>query len=318
MESALRPRDIQARIRAGESPEDVAAAAQTTVEAIMGFAGPGARRARARRPDRPEGLASAAGPARPPAGPHPRRGRRAATSPTTRCTTRTSSGTPGAARTAAGPWSRRTPSAGGARTAEFTHDLPGRYVVAENDEARVLTGELRPARAAPAAGPAAQPRSAGSPPCPPRTSCRSATTRSSWSATAPAEGADGGRRRERPRRARPRSTGPARRRAADADWIADAARPRPTTCPLRRGRDADRPSEPAVRRADEPAGHEPRPTSAASAASRPQEGPLVGARRGTRSCSAAARASDRSHGSGGPVRSGCRSRLLASNIAAVA
>src|SRR5690242_21593552 len=40
MDSALRPRDIQARIRAGESPEQVAAAAQTTVEAIMGFATP--------------------------------------------------------------------------------------------------------------------------------------------------------------------------------------------------------------------------------------------------------------------------------------
>src|SRR6195952_3612061 len=40
MESALRPRDIQARIRAGESAEDVAAAAQTTLEAIMPFAGP--------------------------------------------------------------------------------------------------------------------------------------------------------------------------------------------------------------------------------------------------------------------------------------
>jgi len=40
MESALRPRDIQARIRGGESAEDVAAAAQTTVEAIMGFAAP--------------------------------------------------------------------------------------------------------------------------------------------------------------------------------------------------------------------------------------------------------------------------------------
>ena len=32
---------------------------------------------------------------------------------------------------------------GRARAAEFTHDLPGRYVVAENDEARILTGELR-------------------------------------------------------------------------------------------------------------------------------------------------------------------------------
>src|SRR6478752_7119793 len=40
MESALRPRDIQARIRAGESPEDVASAAQTTLDKIMGYATP--------------------------------------------------------------------------------------------------------------------------------------------------------------------------------------------------------------------------------------------------------------------------------------
>lgn len=40
MESALRPRDIQMRIRSGESAEDVASAAGTTVEAIMPFAGP--------------------------------------------------------------------------------------------------------------------------------------------------------------------------------------------------------------------------------------------------------------------------------------
>src|SRR3954466_2074220 len=40
MDSVLRPRDIQARIRSGESPESVAAAAQTTVEKIMGFAVP--------------------------------------------------------------------------------------------------------------------------------------------------------------------------------------------------------------------------------------------------------------------------------------
>ncbi|WP_165821043.1 septation protein SepH [Nocardioides gansuensis] len=40
MESALRPRDIQARIRAGESPESVAQAAQTTVDRIMVYAGP--------------------------------------------------------------------------------------------------------------------------------------------------------------------------------------------------------------------------------------------------------------------------------------
>ncbi|RYU11960.1 septation protein SepH [Nocardioides iriomotensis] len=40
MESALRPRDIQARIRAGETPESVAAAASTSLERIMGYATP--------------------------------------------------------------------------------------------------------------------------------------------------------------------------------------------------------------------------------------------------------------------------------------
>jgi hypothetical protein len=40
MESTLRPRDIQARIRSGESPEAVAQAAKTTVEKIMPFAAP--------------------------------------------------------------------------------------------------------------------------------------------------------------------------------------------------------------------------------------------------------------------------------------
>ena len=40
MDSSLRPRDIQARIRAGESPEAVAQAAQTSIEKIMVYAGP--------------------------------------------------------------------------------------------------------------------------------------------------------------------------------------------------------------------------------------------------------------------------------------
>ncbi len=40
MESTLRPRDIQARIRAGESPEAVAHAAGTSVDKIMPFAAP--------------------------------------------------------------------------------------------------------------------------------------------------------------------------------------------------------------------------------------------------------------------------------------
>ncbi len=40
MDSVLRPRDIQTRIRAGESAEAVAEAAKTTVDKIMGFAAP--------------------------------------------------------------------------------------------------------------------------------------------------------------------------------------------------------------------------------------------------------------------------------------
>lgn len=40
MDSVLRPRDIQARIRSGESPETVAAAAQTSIERVMTFASP--------------------------------------------------------------------------------------------------------------------------------------------------------------------------------------------------------------------------------------------------------------------------------------
>jgi hypothetical protein len=40
MESALRPRDIQARIRAGETPEAVAQAAGTSIDKIMPYAAP--------------------------------------------------------------------------------------------------------------------------------------------------------------------------------------------------------------------------------------------------------------------------------------
>lgn len=40
MDSALRPRDIQARIRAGESPESVAETAQCSVDKILGYAVP--------------------------------------------------------------------------------------------------------------------------------------------------------------------------------------------------------------------------------------------------------------------------------------
>ena len=141
MESALRPRDIQARIRAGESPEDVAAAAQTSVDSIMAFATPVlAERAHVAQTAQKASV---------------RRRTDAAS------TARTLSESAGmffsdhslhdadvswdAWRQADGRWALvASYTVGGReRRAEFTHDLPGRYVVAENDEARLLTGELR-------------------------------------------------------------------------------------------------------------------------------------------------------------------------------
>ncbi len=142
MESALRPRDIQARIRAGESPEDVAAAAKTAVETIMVFATPvlaerahvaqSALRASVRRRS---GESSSAGATLGEAaeiffGSH---------------TLHDEDVEWDAWRQADGRWALVATYAldGRQRVAEFSHDLPGRYVVAENDDARILTGELR-------------------------------------------------------------------------------------------------------------------------------------------------------------------------------
>jgi len=140
MESALRPRDIQARIRGGESAEEVAAAAQTTVDAIMGFAAPVlAERAHVAENARKSSI------------------RRRSTEATTAAGTldqasRTHFSTVGvraddvewdAWRRDDGRWTLIAEYAvgGGPRRAEFTYDQPGRYVVADNQEARLLTGE---------------------------------------------------------------------------------------------------------------------------------------------------------------------------------
>jgi DUF3071 family protein len=142
MDSALRPRDIQARIRAGESPEDVAAAAQTTVEAIMPFAGPVIAERQHVAQNALKGSL------------------RRRTGDTT-----TAARTLGEAaelyfaehslhdedvewdawRRPDGRWLLVAAYAvgGSPRRAEFTHDLPGRYVVADNDDARILTGEIQ-------------------------------------------------------------------------------------------------------------------------------------------------------------------------------
>jgi hypothetical protein len=148
MESALRPRDIQARIRAGESPETVAAAAQTTIDRIMGYATPvlaerahiadRAQRASVRRKGG-EGSSRLLGDA---VAAHLRERN-----------VDPESVAWDAWRREDGRWTLVADYGSGAsaKRAEFVFDAPGRYVVAEDDEARVLLGEA-PAPAAPRAG----------------------------------------------------------------------------------------------------------------------------------------------------------------------
>lgn len=153
MESALRPRDIQARIRAGESPEAVAAAAQTTIEKVMGYATPvlaerahvadRALRASVRRKN-------SEGPARIlwDAVADRLRGRNVDPA----------SVEWDAWRREDGRWTVVADYRSGESTrhAEFLYDVPGRYVLAEDDEARWLVGEQTASR-----GP--QPRTATGP-----------------------------------------------------------------------------------------------------------------------------------------------------------
>lgn len=138
MDSALRPRDIQARIRAGETPEAVAQAAQTTVDRIMGYATPvlaerahvaeRAQRASVRR-------RNGEGPAR-------------LLEDAVAEELRSRNVDPGSVawdawRREDGRWALVAEFRDGDRTrkAEFVFDAPGRYVVAEDDDARRLVGE---------------------------------------------------------------------------------------------------------------------------------------------------------------------------------
>jgi len=153
MESALRPRDIQARIRAGESPEAVAAAAQTTIEKVMGYATPvlaerahvadRALRASVRRKN-------SEGPARILWDAVAERLRGRNVDP--------ASVEWDAWRREDGRWTLVADYRSGESTrhAEFVYDVPGRYVLAEDDEARWLVGEQTASR-----GP--QPRTATGP-----------------------------------------------------------------------------------------------------------------------------------------------------------
>jgi hypothetical protein len=149
-ESLLRPREIQVRIRAGQSPETVAAAAQTSVERVMVFATPvlaerafvaqqaGKASVRRRVGDGPVGLLGEA---------VARRLEGVGLEP--------EDAGWDAWRREDGRWTVVTSwtEAGEERAAEFTYDAVGRYVVAEDDTARWLVGERRtePVRPAPAA-----------------------------------------------------------------------------------------------------------------------------------------------------------------------
>src|SRR3954453_7680329 len=137
MDSSLRPRDIQSRIRAGESPEKVAAAAQTTVDKIMAFAVPVlAERAHvAELAQRASVRRSGQGPARVLADAVAERLRARSVAP--------DAVEWDAWRRDDGRWTLVADYRSGEseRHAEFVYDAPGRYVVAEDDEARWLVGE---------------------------------------------------------------------------------------------------------------------------------------------------------------------------------
>jgi hypothetical protein len=138
MESTLRPRDIQARIRAGETPEHVAAVAQTTLDRVMGYAVPvlaerahiagRAQRATVRR-------GNGEGPARALADAVAERLHSRNVDP--------ASVEWDAWRRDDGRWALVADYRSGesARHAEFVFDAPGSYVVAEDEEARWLVGE---------------------------------------------------------------------------------------------------------------------------------------------------------------------------------
>ncbi|GAA4365935.1 septation protein SepH [Nocardioides caricicola] len=138
MDSALRPRDIQTRIRAGETPEAVAQAAATSVDKIMAFAAPVlaerqhvAQRAQRSSVRRPEGTggARALGDA---VGAHLRA-----------LNVDPDSVEWDAWRREDGRWPLTATYTleGRSGRAEFLFDAPGNYVTIENDDARWLVGE---------------------------------------------------------------------------------------------------------------------------------------------------------------------------------
>jgi hypothetical protein len=150
MESTLRPRDIQARIRSGETPEAVAQAAQTSVDKIMAFAAPvlAERQHVAERAQRSSVRRSDAGQA---TGARTLGDAVAAQLRSHNIDPQTVEWD--AWRREDGRWSLiagyDTPERSGA--AELTFDAPGNYVTLDNEDARWLVGIATPVAEAPPA-----------------------------------------------------------------------------------------------------------------------------------------------------------------------
>jgi len=141
MDSMLRPRDIQARIRAGETPEQVAAAAKTTVEKVMPYAAPvlAEREHVAERAQRSS--------IRRPAGESPHGARTLGEAITGHLHDRNIDPEViawDAWRREDGRWALtgRFSIQGRDGLAELTFDQPGNFVVLDNDDARWLVGDV--------------------------------------------------------------------------------------------------------------------------------------------------------------------------------
>ncbi|HET7326657.1 MAG TPA: septation protein SepH [Nocardioidaceae bacterium] len=149
MDSALRPRDIQARIRAGDSPEAVAEVAQVPVDKIMSYAVPvlAERQHMADRALR-SGVRRKGG-----EGPGRLLGDLVADRLRSDNVDPDSAGWD-AWRREDGKWTVTvTHAAGGAeQTGTFTFDTLGRYATADDDAARWLLGEVTPESAGPQQG----------------------------------------------------------------------------------------------------------------------------------------------------------------------
>lgn len=151
MSSSIRPREIQTRIRAGETAETVAAAAGTTVEAIMPYVAPVlaerehiATRAQKASVRRAPGEGAA---------PQGRLLGDAVASHLDGLGLRADDVTWDAYRRDTGRWvlTGAYATAGRTGTARFTYDAPGNYVLSDNDDARWLIGDVLPEPVQPAA-----------------------------------------------------------------------------------------------------------------------------------------------------------------------